>query len=357
MAPGGIGALRPVALCMQALAVFAYAPMLVGESLSMNALHGSVSMALALGLSLNATWAFAWRTRSTPDGGWTRLSIAALPWAGLAAFMLVPWLILDATWAPAAAAVLALSTAGIALRVARCSSLMPIAHAMQAFSIAMVIDGLRLDAVGLDGTLMLEGGWRGMAAMGVVASGVIATAILSGRGSARGGPATVEAPPRSIVRTSGLLAGIVLLHMAMLFCIDIDMAVAIWPLSALVVWGLGMRLVHGSLVTLGASIHLVAALILAVRFDGRDIVHAAFAHPGFWSALSLALTALVAADRLRAESLRGPDAWCAGKSALWALCSGGWAGGRRRCWAKAFACSTCTGNGSMRWHWSSASSC
>lgn len=318
VASRGIEALRPVALCMHALAVLAYASMLVGESLSMRALHGSVSMALALGLSLNATWGLAWRTWSTHEEGWKRPFIEALPWAGMAAFMLVPWLILDATWAPAAAAVLALLTAGVALRVARSSSLMLIAQAMHAFSIAMVIDGLRFDAAaGLDGALMLEGGWQGMTAMGVVASGVIVTALLSGRGIARDGPATVEAPPRSVVRTLGLLAGIVLLHMAMLFGMDIDMAVMIWPLSALVVWGLGMRLVHEPLVALGASIHLVAALILTARFDGRDIVRVAFAHPGSWTALSLALTALVAADRLRAESLRNLAVWCARRSVLW----------------------------------------
>lgn len=326
-APGGIGTLRPVALCMQALAVSGYASTLVSDSLSMRALQGSVPMAIVLGVSLNATWALAWRTRMTQEGRWKRLAIAALPWAGMAAFMVAPWLIWDAAWASAATAVLALSTGSVALRVAP-SSLMPIAHAMQAFSIAMTVHGLQIDAAaGVEDTAMLQGGWQGMTAMGVVAFSVMAMAIRSMRDTARDGRVTDGAFRPSIAQTLGLMAGIVLLHVAMLFGVDIDEALLIWPFSALAVCSLGLRMAHGPLVTLGASVHLVTAVIFAVRFDGWDVTLPAFAHPGFWTVLSLALTALVAADRLRADALCKADAWWAAESArwgalLWGL--GGW---------------------------------
>ncbi|CAN5743912.1 hypothetical protein BH11PSE13_BH11PSE13_04970 [soil metagenome] len=328
--------LRLIAFAMQSLAVLVFATSLQIGAEGAPLLAGSVGAVACIGAALVSMWALYLRAGKPADverADWEAIASTGLPWAAMAAFTTVCWLTLTGLWAPAAAALLALCcfTAGVRWML---SPLRPIAHSMQALSVVALIAGLHPEAAG---AAAFASGWQGTVAAGLVAFSLLATAGWAMWHVHRDALVAGTPPYWSMLQVVSLLVGVSLLHLAMLFGVDLARAALIWPFTAAVVLWLALRMAHRPLAVLAAVLHLLAAVLFVGTTPSWDEVRPAFANLGFWTPLALGATALVAADWLRAQAryaslARNTDAdanatapvarwanhWCARAPVLWA---------------------------------------
>ena len=255
------------------------------------------------------------------------LALAALPlpWIGMAALCVLPWQTLTPMWAAAAMALLALAAFGAAIRF-ELAPLRPVVHAMQALALVAFIATLHRGAAG---AAALDSGWHGMLAAALIALSVLATAAWTMREAHRAALATGIQPRWPLTQVVGVLAGVSLLHLAMLFGVDLPQAALIWPFTAAIVLWIALRMAHAPLAALGGALHAAAALLFLTQPAVASALRPAFANLGFWTPLALGLTALVAGDWLRNEAQhasaapavpapqRWVNAWCAQPAILW----------------------------------------
>ncbi len=332
--------LRLIAFAMQSLAVLVFATSLQIGAEGDPLLVGSVGAVGCIGAALFAMWALYLRAGKPVDAGrndWESIASVGLPWAAMAAFTTVSWLTLAGLWAPAAAAVLALLCFAAGVRW-MLLPLRPIAHSIQALSVAALIAGLQPGAAG---AAAFASGWQGTAAAGLVAFSLLATAAWAMWHVHRDALVAGTPPRRSMLQVVGLLAGVSLLHLAMLFGVDLAHAALIWPFTAAVVLWLSLRMAHRPLAVLAATIHVVAAVLFVGTSTSWDDTRQAFANLGFWTPSALGVTALVAADWFRAQARRASTAqtadagapvaswinpWCAQPVVSWVslLWGAGW---------------------------------
>jgi len=332
--------LRLIAFAMQSLTVLVFATSLQIGAEGASLLAGSVGAAACIGAELFAMWALYLRAGKPTDSGsddWEAIASTGLPWAAMAAFTTVCWLTLTALWAPAAAALLALLCFAAGVRW-MLLPLRPIAHSIQALSVVALIAGLQPGAAD---AAAFASGWQGTAAAGLVAFSLLATAAWAMWHVHRDALVAGTPPRWSMLQVVSLLAGVSLLHMAMLFGVDLAHAALIWPFTAAVVLWLSLRMAHRPLAVLAMVLHFVAAMLFVGTAASWDEVRPAFANLGFWTPLALGSTALVAADWLRAQAryaalARNTDAaaavarwanhWCVHAPVLWAslLWGAGW---------------------------------
>ena len=322
---------RMIAFSLQLLVVVVFATSLQigadGEPL----LDGSVGAAICIACGLFAMWTLCRRSSKSDGRGqdnWETIASVALPWAAMAVFTTVPWLTLPLLWAPAAAALLALLCFAVGARWV-VPPLRPIAHAIQGLAVVTLIVGLHPNR---DTGGALASGWQGTVGAGLVAFSLLATAAWAMRRAHREALMAGVPPRWSMVQVVTLLAGVSLLHLAMLFGVDLPHAALIWPFTAAVVLWLALRMAHRPLAMLAALLHLAAAVFFLIEAPSWSEPRPAFAHLGFWTPLALGLTALVAADWLRAQARysaltkangatapveRWVNDWCAQPVVLW----------------------------------------
>ncbi|MEP7101610.1 MAG: DUF2339 domain-containing protein [Burkholderiales bacterium] len=289
-------------------------------------LHGSLIGPLLMAAGVFAIWALQRRARLDIGRNWEAIAGTALPWIGMGALMLLPWQTLTPMWAAAATALMALVAFGLAQRFGL-APLKGVAQAMQVLAVLAFIATLR---PGAEGAAALAAGWQGTLAAALIALSVLASAAWSMREAHRAALATGVQPVWSIAQIAGTLGGVALLHLAMLFGVDLAQAAIIWPFTAAIVLWLALRLSHAPLAILAGVLHASAAVLFIVTIDAADAARAAFANLGFWTPLALGLSALVAADWLRSEARhaglapavpapqRWVNAWCRQPAVLWA---------------------------------------
>lgn len=288
-------------------------------------LHGSVIGPLMLAGGAFAMWMMSRRARLGEGPGAEALAALALPWIGMAALSLLPWQTLTPMWAAAAMALLALAAFGVARRF-ELAPLRPVVHAMQAFAVVAFIASLHR---GAPGAAALDSGWRGMLAAASIALSVLVTAALAMREARRAALATGLQPRWPLTQIVGVLAGVSLLHLAMLFGMDLPQAALIWPFTAVLVLWVALRMAHAPLAALAGVLHGMAAVLFVTGPSVASALRPAFANLGFWTPLALGLTALVAGDWLRNEARhvaaapivdaprRWVNGWCAHAPILW----------------------------------------
>ena len=292
--------LRPIAYAMQALASLAFVSTLeLNTGIGQPLVQGNFTGLLIIGVSLLSMWMLRERFNAQPDtnGTWEPLAAAALPWAGMVALTLLLWLTLIPSAAAAGTALLAAVTFVVAVRFAL-KPLRAIVHAMQALAVVAFIATLH---GGEAGEAALASGWQGMLSAGLIALSVLATAVWTLRRAHLDALATGIPPVWSTVQIVGVLAGVGLLHLAMLFGIDLPLAALIWPFTAVIMLWAALRIALAQLAVLAGLVHVMAAGLLILE-GGHSWASPAFAHLGFWTPLALGLTALVAADWIRAQA-------------------------------------------------------
>ncbi|WP_295548647.1 DUF2339 domain-containing protein [uncultured Pseudacidovorax sp.] len=249
---------------------------------------------------------FMWRAlrRAALPDGWEARFGSALPWVGVAALTMLPWQWLSPRWAASATGLMAVGVFAVAQRFGL-RPLLPIVRALQALA---VLASLATVQWGPPEAAALAGGWQGMLAAVLVAAGLLLPALWPDPSQPPGGFAGA-APARKPAQVAAVLAGVALLHLAMLFGMDWRHAALIWPFTALLVMHLALRRDHPAMAAMAAGIYALAALLFFGSSDAASAAQAeeglrAFAHLGFWTPLALGLAALVAGDWLRSAAHR-----------------------------------------------------
>ncbi|MEZ2292486.1 DUF2339 domain-containing protein [Variovorax sp. RCC_210] len=298
-------------------------------------LEGSFIGPVLVAVSAFAMWAIHRRAKLDEGRGVEALAGIALPWLAMAALTLLPWQWLVPPWAAAATAVLASLTFAVAIRFA----LLPLTHVsfgMQALSVAGFVATLHGTGEMVDGQV-LQSGWQGAAVACVIALSVLGSAAWSMLQAHRAALARGVQPVWSLGNVVGVIAGVSLLHLAMLFQLSLAQAALLWPLTATVVLWVGLRMAHFPLAALAGVLQVIAAVAFGISAadgaGGANVVRPAFAHLGFWTPVVLGLAALLAGDWLRDEARaafsgasgaagsarkRWANAWCAVPPVLWA---------------------------------------
>ena len=256
---------------------------------------------------------------------WELLACAALPWLGMAALTLLLWQVLLPVWAAAATALLASLTFAIAARFAL-PPLTTVTYGMQALAVAGFVTTLhRGDSTGA----ALGNGWQGALAASLIALSLLSSVAWTMLQVHRAALVRGVQPAWSLGNTVAVLTGVSLLHVAMLFQIDLQQAAMLWPLTALVALWVSLRFAHPALSAWSALLHAIAAALYIVETGpggSGNSTATSFAHLGFWTPVVLGLTALLAGDWVRSEALpasavakstRWANTWCTKPVVLW----------------------------------------
>lgn len=292
-------------------------------------LEGSVIGPVLVAVSAFAMWAMHRRAKPDEGNGVEAMAGSALPWLAMAALTLLPWQGWTPPWAAAATAVLASATFAVAIRFA----LLPLTYVsfgMQALAVAGFIATLHRTGEVVDGRV-LESGWQGAVAASVIALSVLGSAAWSMLQVHRAALARGVQPVWSTGNVIGVLAGVSLLHLAMLFQLSLAQAALLWPLTATVVLWVALRMAHFPLAALAGVLQVISACAFgATQSVELDAAAPAFAGLHFWTPVVLGLAALLAGDWLRDEARprvneptgaarkRWTNAWCAVPPVLWA---------------------------------------
>ncbi|RQO63759.1 DUF2339 domain-containing protein [Variovorax sp. KBW07] len=291
-------------------------------------LTGSVIGPVLVAVSAFAMWAIHRRAKLDAGNGVEAMAGTALPWLGMAALTLLLWQWWTPPWAAAATAVLASATFAVAVRFA----LLPLTYVsfgMQALAVAGFVATLHHTGEVVDGRV-LQSGWQGAAVACVIALSVLGSAAWSMLQAHRAALARGIQPVWSLGNVVGVLTGVGLLHLAMLFQLSLAQVALLWPLTATVVFWVALRMAHFPLAALAGVLQVIAAVAFSVSdaFDA-GAVKPAFANLAFWTPVVLGLTALLAGDWLRDEAVprvdeptgtarrRWTNAWCAIPVVLW----------------------------------------
>ena len=297
-------------------------------------LQGSLLGPVLLGLSALTMWYLHRRAEPSSVNSWEKTPSTLLPWLACAAFTCLPWMLLSPTFAAAATAVLGLLVADIGMRFSL-PSLRPIAASMQAVALLSFLQTLHLDRTEQSQALLSDG-WRGMVAALMIAISIVFNAGRHMLKTKREREHQGLPPSWTFFNGVAVVSASILLHIAMLFAIDLQQAAWIWPLSSGVLLWVALRMSHKALASFALVLQLVSAalcIIIPSSEHGK-----AFAHFGFITPLAIAIAAWWSADLMRGEAARLRDAisrfhseaasstsnfkpwlnpWCTGTLPLW----------------------------------------
>lgn len=253
---------------------------------------------------------------------------ALLPWLGFATLNCLPWMLLVPPLASASCAVLALLLTEMCIRL-QLVSLRPIAACMQVLAVVTYLFGIHTNQESGSASF-LQNDWRGMGAAIVIALSVLFNAGRYMLRHKRSAEAIGAAPDWSWINQIAMLVGFGLLHLAMLFAIDLSQAAALWPFTACLVLSLALWMSHGTLAAFALGLQVLsAALYLLIS---PVITTGTFMHLGFATPLALAVAGCWSADRIQREAKRHVhysalprtelprpwlNSWCCLDSARW----------------------------------------
>ena len=263
------------------------------------------------------------RDGSSVPGEWELFAAGLMPWLGWAALALLPW----QWWPPQAAAA---ATAGLALLAfflgmsRGVHEFQPIVLGLQSLALLSFLFTLhRVNGAGAAQPLLdsgVDGMWYALAIAGsmMLTSGWRMVAIR------QRAMAEQSAPEWSTSSSVVLIVAVLLLHLSTLFVVALADAAWLWPITALVVLGVALRMAHTALAVVAMALQLLSA-VLHLASPVHDAVQAldVFANADFARALSLGICGLLAAwwlsraaRRVQAGE-RWACAWTAAPAALW----------------------------------------
>jgi len=287
-------------------------------------LLGSSIGPILLAASVLVVWRLQKRAALT-DGLETQFG-ALLPWLGIGASALLPWL----WWSPAWAAV------GLSILALCVFALCQISHDRELRAIVGVLQGSAVFSFLLSlhqggGLIPLESGTAGTVAAVLIAASLIATSGWGIWNIRRLALAAGVRPRWSVSGSTGIVAAALLLHLAMLFGIDIRQASLIWPITAALLLWVALWIGHTPLAACGFAVQIVAGLLHLWQraWDipaGGDALAPMLTHPHFRTAISAALGGSFSAYWLYREHQRDThpepprvslNPWCAKLVVQW----------------------------------------
>ncbi|WP_202369887.1 DUF2339 domain-containing protein [Pseudomonas sp. MWU318] len=285
---------RAFALLLQLGSALAFLSQLrIGES---SLLDGAPLGALMLGIALLFSFYQLRKASAEQASPWERQGLPVLAALGLTfLYLLAPLFFLfqstAISWALAG-----LVTLFVGLRLQSRTFLFT-AFAVQLLGGALFL--LRLQGAGEDSAAVFSAGWSGLLSASLIGLALIAGMLLAARDEmVRGDVRLLRG--LSVV----LLAGLVLINLAVLFVLPWQTASAVWAASGLLIIWLSLYLKQRVSFVFGLLLQLIggAAFLLA----GPELLGPLsseglrpLAHGGFWTPLVLGLAALVGAWRLQ----------------------------------------------------------
>lgn len=285
-----------------------------------------------------AAWVVAWLMRRAGPAGTSGEPPAlfdaleawgaqALPWLAGAALALLPWMLLRPLWAPAAAGLLAVALHATGQRAAW-PAWARVAVALQAVAALGLLGAVQPNPAA-GGNPVLADGWQAVGSSVMLALCLIATTVLAARPTWRAARDGGHPPAWSLRQTLGLVVGVALLHLAVLFVAPWSTVAWVWPLMAALTLASGLRGVVPALIGLSAGVQTGAVLLSALlAHGGLDAGPAPgelarpFVNPAFLTALLQAVVALgtaLALHRVGRRQAQTPDHPLAGMQ-----CQLGW---------------------------------
>ena len=205
--------------------------------------------------------------------------------------------------AAASCAVLALLLTELCIRFAL-TDLRPIAATMQVLAVLTYLFGIHTNSENGAGSF-LQNDWRAMGAAIVIALSVLFNAGRYMLRHKRSAEAQGVAAQWSWINQLAMLVGFGLLHLSMLFAIDLAQAAALWPFTACLVLSLALWMSHGALAAFALVLQVISAMLYLLH--SPVITSGTFAHLGFATPLALALAGWWSADRMQREAKRYSD--------------------------------------------------
>ncbi|SFW53632.1 DUF2339 domain-containing protein [Pseudomonas sp. NFACC04-2] len=269
-------------------------------------LDGSPLGALMLGGALLFTFYQLRKAAPEHTAAWERQGLPVLAVLGLSFLYLLAPLFFFAHGTAIAWALAGLATLFVGLRLQSRSFLFT-AFAVQLLGGALFL--LRLQGAEGDSAAVFSAGWNGLLSASLIGLALIGGMLLAARDD------MVRNDVRLLRGLSVvLLAGLVLINLAVLFVLPWQTASGVWAASGLLIIWLSLYLkqrvsfVFGLLLQLlGGAAFLTAGPVLLGPLNAEDL--RPLAHSGFWTPLVLGLAALVGAWRLqRAHAAQELDA-------------------------------------------------
>ncbi|WP_260962011.1 DUF2339 domain-containing protein [Pseudomonas citri] len=259
-------------------------------------LDGAPLGALMLGIALLFTFDQLRRAAPEHSSNWERQGLPVLAVLGLGFLYLLAPLFFFTHVTAIAWALAGLATLFVGLRLQSRTFLFT-AFAVQLLGGALFL--LRLQSNAGDSAAVLSAGWNGLLSASLIGLALIGGMLLAARDD------MVRNDVRLLRGLSVvLLAGLVLINLAVLFVLPWQTASGVWAASGLLIIWLSLYLkqrvsfVFGLLLQLlGGAAFLVAGPGLLGALDSEGL--RPLAHNGFWTPLVLGLAALVGAWRLQ----------------------------------------------------------
>ncbi|MBC8997458.1 DUF2339 domain-containing protein [Pseudomonas sp. N40(2020)] len=285
---------RAFALLLQLGSALAFISQLnVGES---SLLDGAPLGALMLGMAL--LFSFYQLRQASPEhvSPWERQALPVLACLGLTFLYLLAPLFFFVQGTAISWALAGLATLFVGLRLQSRTFLFT-AFAVQLLGGALFL--LRLQGAGEDSAAVFSAGWSGLLSASLIGLALVAGMLLAARDEmVRGDVRLLRG--LSVV----LLAGLVLINLAVLFVLPWQTASAVWAASGLLIIWLSLYLkqrvsfVFGLLLqVIGGAAFLLAGPELLGPLSGEGLKP--LAHGGFWTPLVLGLAAMIGAWRLQ----------------------------------------------------------
>jgi uncharacterized membrane protein len=263
-------------------------------------LEGSLLGPVLLGSSALVMWFLHRRRESDSLSSWEVPASRALPWLGFAAYTILPWMLLVPSFASAACAVFALVVGEIGRR-RTLPEWRPIAATIQVASVLSFLFGLHVDT-SPQAQGFLQDGWRGMLPAIIIALSILLNA--GRRMWAIKREAEAQGLPPAWTAFDGLatVTGFALLHLAMLFALDLYQVAAIWPLTAVIVLFGALYMAQTPLAVFALVLQGLSGFLYlqSHQSSSADL----YFNWNFATQMSLAIAAFLSADRLRHEAQR-----------------------------------------------------
>lgn len=229
---------------------------------------------------------------------WELAGAACLPWLGIAAFTLLPWLVLRPSFAAAACALFALLVSDQGLR-RDLPALRPIAAVVQGLAVITFMLTLHVNR-NIEPASFLHDGWRGTLSAVLIAFSILFNAGRHMLRRKREAEIQGTPPAWSIFNSVALISAFCLMHIAMLFTLTVPQAAAIWPLTACLILAGALFMSHTPI----AIFALIVQGYSAILFLGHRSQYSdePFMNLGFFACLSLAIAGWWSGDQIRAQA-------------------------------------------------------
>lgn len=317
---------RPYARLLALLVLFGAAFKLLGATVvdltpGTPLLMGTLIGPVLLSLSALAVWALHRRLPAAERAPMAQqhLGLWAL-WLGVGAGLMLPWQLLSPPFAAVATALLALPLQYL-WQQRGLAEFAPLSHVLRLLAVGSFLFTVQQPVDAGADAAALASGWRGALAAGLIALSILGGALWSMLAQRRVWLAAQQAAQWSWAQQLGLAGGLALLHLATLFGLGWNEAAILWPLTAVGVLALSLRMSHSATAWLALALPVSALGFLLM--DWPSPAQQA-AHRLFYVLLALGLGLLaqawlMAGERHHKRPAGWANRWTARQPLPWLL--------------------------------------